>query len=483
MNKIFLKSILILLSFFLYSEEPDGLLKFSRDSWNIAIESFSGQLSRKNEYLKSSIPDLIRKELLSVEMHILSGKEISNYQHLVLSEKKKEILNALSTEYNNKDNLLFSDDHSLEAYLSIEAKINLYKKSLEALKEVNPAEINTADILRISWIGSGEDGSFLPTEIYTKPVISSLYDLDYLISGEIKEIDEYFYLEISGFNRCDSESVQIYSKAVSPDEIELMAIEVANELRSVMLGRAWSKLIVVTDHPDALIYSDGVLIGIGSADVNTLEPGTVMVEAIDEDTSYWSEEVVLEALEQVEVSGSLSVSDVDFMTLNTAPSGANVYMGARWIGSTPLNIPRYGDKNIWISIQKKGFYSKSFEVSSQSPSEMFYDLEVEEISRSANFDLQKKAFYRSLGRFSLSLAAPVIMGGVYSNYADRYNGYATEYNSSSDSADYDMAEEMKQNYYISYGVFWGTVGISSGLLVDVFVKLSRYIKAAELLTE
>jgi hypothetical protein len=485
MNKLFLAIIMIGFPIFVFSEEEAELLEFTRDSWNIAIESFSGSLSDNNEYLKSSIPDLIRRELLTSDMHVLSGNETSYYQSKVIEEKRIEFISNIASLYEERDNLLFSGDSADSLFserMTLNEKIKSAEKKYQALGEVDSSRILTADLLKVSWIGSDDD-SILNQEIYTPAVVASLYDLDFLISGVIKEIDEYFLLEVSGFSLEDTSSIQLYSKAGSADDMENMAIEAADEIRSIILGRPWSKLKVTTNQPDSLIYSNGILIGIGTAEVNTIEPGIVFLEAIGEDNSYWSEEVTLSALGETVIDGTLSASDTKFMTLSSEPAGADVYIGARWVGETPLNVPRYSDKDIWVSIKKEGYHNKSFVVSSESPEDLFYQLEVEEMSRMESFDLKKKDFYRSLGRFSLSLAAPVIMGGVYSNYAERYNGYATEYNSSSDLDDYDMAQEMKDYYYISYGVFWGTVGISSGLLVDVFVKLSRYIKAAEALAE
>jgi hypothetical protein len=169
--------------------------------------------------------------------------------------------------------------------------------------------------------------------------------------------------------------------------------------------------------------------------------------------------------------------------LQTEPSDADVYIGARWAGKSPLNIPRYKDRNIWVSIKLDGYYDKSFEVSTKSPEDLFFELEEEEMSRMENFEIKKKQFYSALGLFSISVAAPVIMGGVFSNYANRQNAYVLEFLQTSDPSYSDLAMEMEKNYYISYGTFWGTIGISTGLLVNVFVKLSRYIKAAEALTE
>jgi len=476
MNKLVWILCLLLFPAFIYSDEVENSLQFSRENWKVAIEEFSGDLSESYEYLKSSIPDLIRKELISSDTHLLSNNEIDDYQKSLVKEARKKLIVQLSQNFKKKDNLLFDVDSTDSAKKTIEDDIGKIQNELLLLSDFESSQIKTADILQVLWINSDEDENLLDAEQYIASVQSNIYDLDLLITGNIEKVDEYFYIEVSGYYTSTSEKILIYSNAGSTDDIETMAFEAANELRSVILGRAWAILKVVTDREDALIYSDGRLIGIGSTEIKTMEPGTVFLEAIGTDNSYWSSEMELSSLEVNTIEGTLSRIEVDFLTLSTEPPNADVYIGARWAGKTPLNLPMYDDKNLWITIRSEGFYDIGFELSKDNPENIFYELVEVDLTPLENFQLKKKQFYKSLGWFSISVAAPMITGGVYMNYLDRQNAYAL-------AGFTDLADQMKTNYYISYGTFWGTIGISGGLLVDVFVKLSRYIKAAEALTQ
>ena len=438
---------------------------------------------KQQDYLKKSIPYLLKQELSSSEIHVLSSDEVARYKISMVEEADKELIAQLSQNYSSRDQLLFNTDSTTASLDSIDETITALDEERLKLAFTDKSLIKTADMLNVNWIKVNDDDEYITPDRFRPSVTVEQYDLDFLISGEIREIEGFYLIDIYGFLPSSEGLLTIYSGTGSIDEIESMAIQIANELRSIILGRAWAILTVETDDPDALIYSDGELIGIGSAELKTAEPGSVLLEAIGEDNSYWSREADLTALVINDYSGMLSPVEMEFLTLDSNPSGSDVYIGARWAGKTPLNLPRYHERNIWVTVKSDGYYDKSFEVSMESPETMFFELVVEELSEREIFDLRKNDFYKSLGRFTFSLVGPVVTGGIFSNYGSKYNSYAYEYARTSDMTYHDLAVDMERNYNISYGIFWGTIGLSSGLLADVFVKLSRYIKAAEALAE
>jgi len=173
-------------------------------------------------------------------------------------------------------------------------------------------------------------------------------------------------------------------------------------------------------------------------------PGSIFLEAIGEDNSYWSREAELSALELNEFSGELSRSSTDFLTLDSVPSNGDVYIGARWAGQTPLTLPRYRERNIWVTVKSEGYYDKSFGVSFDSPENIVIEMTEVDLTELEIFELRKKEFYKSLGWFSLSVAGPVISGGIFSNFASRQNGYANEYLNTSDSDYFDLVCQAQE---------------------------------------
>jgi len=468
------------------SQAGAEVFRSERKVWQVGIESFSGDLSPRYEYLKSSIPDLIIRELSQADTHILSSSERIGYQKKVLEDKRLSLLEELDGAFRKRDAILFQPGQSMESVKDLEEDIEELKDKILLVKYSGPSVVEAAHMLPVQWVLSESGDTVLPEEVFRSSVISKVKDLDFLIRGSIREIDQYFRLEVRGYDRSKEREFVLYSGTSSPELLSELAVAAAAELRSIILGRAWAALSIETDNPEALIYCNGVLIGVGSARVNTLEPGEARLEALGQDRSYWSADQELTALDETVLKAELTKSESVMLSLDSNPTGADVYIGARWAGKTPLNLPRYRERSYWVTIRSEGYYDSSFEISPES-SDMNISLEEEVLTRLEFFDLKKKEFYRSLGWFSLSVAAPVITSGISNNYSSLQNAYAGEYFATIDPTlkqeYYDLATEMELNYKISRGVFWGTIGISGGLLVDVFVKLSRYIKAAEALAE
>ena len=483
MNKISFLLFLLFSPSLSFSEDITVPLIFNRENWNIAIESFSGSLPVNQEYLKSSVPDLIKQELLSSDIHLLSEREISHYRSEILKEGRKSLIQQISQNYESRDKIIFDGMDSENDRNTINERIIELKKGLMEIDGIDRTQINTADMLRVNWIRSSDDQDFLPSGRFIPQVLVKIYDLDFLITGSITQIEDYYLLEVSGYHSLEEEPSIVYSEFGSIDEIEIMAAEAADELRSIVLGRGWSILLVETNSPEALIYMDGQLIGVGSAEVKTVQPGKVLLEAIGEDNSYWSREADLTGLQHNEFMGILSETEKDFTTLDTLPHEADVYIGARWVGKTPLKLPRYRERNIWVTIRNEGYYSKAFEVTSKSPETLFYELEEEALTRIELFDLRKKEFYRALGWFSLSVAIPVVTQGMSENYLMQEKEYSSIYQITFEEEYNDLTREAYDKYFVTKGIFYGSLGLSGGLLANVFVKLARYIKAAEALAD
>ncbi|MBB6478933.1 PEGA domain-containing protein [Spirochaeta isovalerica] len=483
MNKIFPAAFVFILVLFTVVQAQGETLRSDRTNWQSGIQSFSGDLSPGYEYLKNSIPDLIRRELEQSKTHILSQSEKDWYRQEVLDAKKLSILEQLRTSYSKRDGALFLNSEADRDKDASTQSINDLHGQLLLVKYIDPQTVETASMLPLLWVSSESGDNLLPDDGFDPYVTSKVNDLDLLISGSLREIDEYFRLEVRGYDRSLDREMIVYSGTSSPELLSELAVEAADELRSILLGRAWSSLRIKTDNPDALIYCNGDLIGVGETYVNTLEPGAAVLEAIGQDNSYWSDEIELTALEETVINAELTEADSALLTIETDPAGSDVYMGARWVGKTPLSVPHFKDRSYWVTIRTEGFYDRSFEISPESPDVITVALEEEEMTRMEFFDLKKREFYRSLGWFSLSVAAPVITGGIAQNFLSEEAAYASRYNLTYDPAYQDLMEESYQNYFISQGVFWGSIAVSGGLLVDVFVKLARYIKAAEALAE
>ena len=84
--------------------------------------------------------------------------------------------------------------------------------------------------------------------------------------------------------------------------------------------------------------------------------------------------------------------------------------------------------------------------------------------------------YNSIAWFSFSLAPTIILMGVSQNYVNMF--FAAR-----DAGNVSEQEFAYNAYNLTYGLMWGSVAINVGLLINVFFKLSRFLKAAEELSD
>ena len=125
-----------------------------------------------------------------------------------------------------------------------------------------------------------------------------------------------------------------------------------------------------------------------------------------------------------------------------------------------------------VTVEKEGYTTRTVPLYPEAerltiPLNLALGNPVEELAASRN------KLYNSIAWFSFSLAPTIILLGVSQNYANM------NFNSSTPE---DM-DRSYNAYQVSYGLMWGSVAINVGLLTNVVFKLSRYLKAAEGLSD
>ena len=185
----------------------------------------------------------------------------------------------------------------------------------------------------------------------------------------------------------------------------------------------------------------------------------------------YSEEILLEPGKRIIRTVSLEAGEVELVSLETEPSGADVILGSVYKGQTPLVLPRplFTEKLI---LTKEGYDSLSADLGPDSPDHVRFSLTSGGVDWEQERLASKDRFYNSLGWFALSLAEPLITHGIRENQFQRANSASLAGNQSA----YD---EATGSYYLSSGLFWGGVAVSGALLGVSITRLVQYIKASK----
>ena len=307
-------------------------------------------------------------------------------------------------------------------------------------------------------------------------------NLDILLTGKLERLDELFFLELNCYSRVQEDPVYSWSGVGQEDELNSIIRKAAGEMRIEVLGRTWSELQVHTDPPGCIVSLDGEVIGVGNALTKIAQPGYATLKVSEDGYTSRSQQIYLPGMGRVELDVALEKEESEKMYFFSDPPGADVYFGSSWMGYTPLAVPGPDFSNdVKISLDGyESFHSPSWELDGNS---ITVELSKEKYNRQQAFDDAKSRFYRSLGWFSLSMGAPLIIYGIYQNQYNMYYNYALDWNTTGSQSSYEKALDAQKASESSYNFFLGGVTVSGALLINTLFKLKDYIKAAEESTE
>lgn len=481
----------LLLTFPLFSQTdslPDNIsyedLQITKETWNIGMSSYKGlNLDKRYEYLLNALPLLVQEEISNLPEHILSQDEIDHFRNQFIVENTIQVEKEKSQIHSQRDALLFSELEEKEInkkYEEYSANINIKEELLQFWRNLDIEEIRIEKSMPVSVKNIAETQLLAPRNQIQRFMESE--DLDLLINGTVEKLDDKFYLNIEAVMQHSEEPVFTISEIVSEEEISETLSDAAPGLRTVVLGRSWSELTVSALPENALLLIDGVSKGVGDMHLFDLEPGFVTLSVISSGYKSDIRQIYLTSSASQDINIELEKGESSSLSLISDPPGADVYFGALWIGQTPLYTD-FPDKQSQIRISKENFTSFYADSLSIEGNSLTVQLGADLFDKQKELQLRKNKFYKSLGWFSMSIALPLVLSGVYQNLNNRYYKYAQDYNNTFNPESYDKALEYKTKSDIAYYSLWGGVAISSGLLVNTIFKLRDYIRAAEKSTE
>ncbi len=470
---------------FVSGQEKESL-DFEKESWTIGISGLSDKgISKDSSYLLSSLPLLLVNELSDISSHELSELEKLRFSESCLKEKLQDLQEEKTALHSKRDELLFSGEDRRtreKEYRELSEQIEEKGKEISLFRQRASDEVQMKDSLPVEFRPLNAEESVLDHPRIRASGYMEREDLDFFITGSLEEIDNLYFISLKAFGRNDEKPQLSVERLAGKDELEEVMREAGLELRSLILGRPWSQLIIETLPDSAVISINGRTVGVGSARLKSLDPGFATLTVSENGYISDSRQIYLapEGSQNLEVT--LKKGEENGLYLVSEPPGADVYFGALWVGRTPL-FTELPEERVQIKMSKEAympFFLSSDKISTET---LTVELGTDLYEKELELKDAKSAFYRSLGWFSLSVGFPVVMAGIYQNLDNRYINYANAYSSTGSSDYYDKALDYKHQADAAYLAYWGGIALSGSLLVNVFFKLWNYIKAAEESTE
>jgi hypothetical protein len=397
----------------LFCEETQSVPEDKDAHWIVGFSALEGiHLSVENEYLVHSIPLMFREKLISVKKHYFKSEEIIEHQKSIIKLELAVSIQKLIDLQKQRDRELFLDKKEYEKQKAVEVldeQIEEAKEKINFLRNLKPEQISFPDEKPIVFKDEGG-------KLYDAPKFSELQyaeekKLHVLIWGSLEEVQGYLYLEINVFDRIFEKNIYTYREGGSREDLYGYFPDAIKEMTSVLLGRAWSSLVVSAEPQNAYIKINDSFMGLGSVDLPYLMPGAVKIEVTSPGFISFIEEFELEEFESKTYDIKLEKSQHEEIFIQSYPPEADVYLDSLWIGKTPLII----DKPFVLSkllIKKEDYGDFFIRIGPESSDQMDINLFKIYIDKNEYQEKMAVRFYNSLGAFLISLPFSLFSYGL-----------------------------------------------------------------------
>ena len=419
--------------------------------------------------ISSVMSQLIRDKLPQARTHKLSVVEKYAIANETIRAAALKRINTLKNHHEKLDNLLFEFNINPESISKLKEKIATERQALRDVEKLSPLQIFIPDEMEISF-PEPKDGNLLWELDGTPPeIFREMNDLDFLITGKIVEVGEYYGILIQAWTNTGKKV--LWEGVADNAEFADIAQATAQASLGVALGRPWSSLSITVEPPTGLISVNGELVGVGYWTDGTMTPGNINLEVSAQGYKPVIQEENLLEDDHLELLITLEEAETKQVLVRSIPPGASVRLGSVWMGLTPLPVT-IADQIRSLSFELEGYRKRTvpfFPDTERLTVPLYEDAfdpfeEMKEARR--RFD-----FVAAL--FSLSLAPTLILMGVSQNFLQQQN-------TSTSPTDIETANTA---YLVSTGFMWGSVALNATLLTLSFINLGRFLRATEKLTD
>jgi hypothetical protein len=458
-----------------FSISAQGLiLADQRPNWSIGVAAFEGRsLSPENIYLTRSFPLLLRERLEPIPEHYFSEAEVLAHRRRIIQEERQRLVKAVGDDRRALDELFFASDPVQDKGSVYEERITANLDAIRELGELDPEKIDFPRSKPLQFV-SGADGQLVfDREVLSPFQLAKQQNLDALLWGRFEEVQGFLYFEITVYNAVLGESVYTYSDAAGAMELYELFDELIEELATVLWGRDWSSLAVQTVPPGASVWIDGRFQGRTPLRIPYLLPGSKQMRIQIPGYQTLTRTIELSPYDEQVQQIDLVPQALETFDLASDPAGAKVYRESEWLGTTPLSVEKPQEPSRLL-LRREGFLDFPLYIDPAVEQSITVDLLPENLDPAKVQERRRSELYRAFGAFALSIPFPLIFRGLGYDY---YSLGLT----SSDPVDFLWysnldPQDIANGFWHAYRY---SLVISGGLLMNLAVRLIRYLQAAD----
>ncbi len=445
--------LLFFISYFLYGIDAE--------EYTIEFEPLiMNQIDDIYMHLANSIPDMLYYEIQNAPMHIYSEEEIIFLKKRYNENIREEYLIKLSKSIEEYNTYLFSSDYNKDEYISLGEKVETEQKLIDDLEDsdtfIHESSVPIKYIIdepSLNIISSGK---------------SKISDL--VIKGSMEKLDEWIYLQIWIKNNILGTEDLIYESISSPDTILDLIPEITRNLKTIVLGRPWASISfeLVPEDSNIFIMLDNELVVYQK--FQFLYPGIYDIEI--KTLGYIPQKFKIELGEYETKILPVSLEEEKRITISVQsfPSGADLYSGAIWVGKTPLLIKNPIIPSL-LTFKLEGYNDSKIVYKDIDNRDIQIFLQSDIINTEKIISRKREIFYQSFSYFLLSIPISLVSYGISSDYGYAFN---RELAASGNTSEADRLMNLSVSWY---NVYLGGVFLNLTLFVNTLFDLVGYIKS------
>jgi hypothetical protein len=443
--------------------------------WTLGVAAFSGEaLSPDNLYLLHSIPLQLRQSLETVRTHYFTPEEKLGYRQAVIRRAVRKQGEKLETLRRERDALFFKepDTGKLAAgQAEYDLKIRRAVEELNELRAISPDAVAFPDSKDVRFASGEREQALLPAPLHSPLRAALQTPVNLLVWGRVEQVQGFLYFEVRVLDAALQRETFSYSDAVDRDELPAVIGQVTEALKREVWGRDWAGLSVQASPPQASIYLDGTLVGTGQARLDFVVPGEREVRVELDGYAPQTRRVSLQSYSLFELTVELEGLDRPQIGLVSEPPGALVYRGSTRLGETPLAIPEPDSPDRFL-LRREGFRDQALYLGGGAGERLEVALIPEAVDPLQRQNHARDRFYTAFGLFALSIPVPIFCWGFVNDYLVGVQNALAAGN------DFE-ARRLYQTGVAYYWGYWGGLGLSATLAVNMVIQLVRYIHAAD----
>jgi len=456
MGKKFIFIFLCVNSIFVFSE--------GTDTYNITFEALElKNIDESYSHLSYSYPGLLLSELQNAQIHYFSEEERRALKQQNLKELRDNYLLTLSELIDQHDRFIFSSDYNDSEYMLLSEDI---KKQRELIAEMDDSDVSEPDLnISIHFNSISSSGSE-PGQSGDNQSLSSAL----IIKGSIEKLDNWVYTQFWVKNTILNTLDLVYESAGSIDNLKNQIPEISSRLKTVILGRPWSVIQFNLTPKDSNVRIKNSKAVIVSEDPGFYFPGIYSIEISK--PGYTSKEITTEinSNENKVIDVKLEKKEKTIISLQTFPSGADLYSGSIWLGKTPVLLENPLIPSL-LTLKLEGYNESKYIFKSKDDRDIRIFLHTDLINKEQIIQSKRNQFYKSFSYFLVSLPISIVSYGLSSDYGYAYNREVLNAIPSSE------ADRLMQISTTWYNVYLSSVFINITLFVNTFFDLLDYIKS------